>query len=77
MKILLCVNTCCKNYITEYLCRIEKDALDEALEALDSQHQDEMNQLLTVRDDVKEQLKKVKSQLDAEMVSLPTKSEMY
>lgn len=49
---------------------MEKDALDEALEALDSQHQDEMNQLLMVRDGVKDELKKIKTQLEAEKVSL-------
>nr|XP_039262104.1 thyroid receptor-interacting protein 11-like [Styela clava] len=49
--------------------REEKNDLNEALDALDTQHQDEMAQLLTVRDDLKEQLKSTKFQLEEEKVS--------
>lgn len=48
--------------------RMEKDALDEALDALDSQHQDEMRELLAVRVALKAQVKDVTSLLDKEKV---------
>lgn len=42
---------------------MEKDELDKALDTLDSQHQDEMNQLLVVRDELKKQLANAKSEI--------------
>jgi len=48
---------------------MEKADLDQALEALDSQHQDEMSQLLMIRDELSRKLKASQDELRRSTVS--------
>nr|CAB3267251.1 thyroid receptor-interacting protein 11 [Phallusia mammillata] len=45
--------------------KLEKSDLDQAIEMLDSQHQDEMNQIIVMRNELNEKLKSTQAQLEA------------